>query len=570
MLGPRDEDDRLTPALVQQMLRLFADQQVDAEQATALVPVIEATRRRLALLDRFDVAESPPATTFDPTGHAAPRTRPTPEPPVGAPSAARETGAAARLHELTAAELGPLISRGVVSPVEVVRAVLARLDATEPTLNCFISRRDEAALEEAQLAEVEIRSGAYRGPLHGVPVAVKDNIAVAGTITTAGARVLADNRTDLDAEVVRRLREAGAIVVGKTNLHEFAAGPTTINPHFGTTRNPWRTDHIAGGSSGGSAAAVAARQVPLALGTDHAGSIRIPASLCGIVGLKPTHGRVSLRGLVAARNVTADHIGPLARTVTDAALLLQAIAGYDPADPGSIDQPLVGSREVAPASLVGARIGVPRDYYFDLLDPEVESGVSQAIEVLGRLGATVISVALPDLEELMAVRDALNAEGLATLHDHLQAHPEQFGADIRLASYAQYFVSARDLARANRVRRLIGQRFLDVFEHVDLLATPTTCVPAFPVDRPQVKLRAKATGEQRELPAAPALVRLTSPANLTGIPAISVPAGFTRAGLPFGLQLQAPPLQDVALLSAALAFEQTTRWFERVPDLPLA
>jgi aspartyl-tRNA(Asn)/glutamyl-tRNA(Gln) amidotransferase subunit A len=235
--------------------------------------------------------------------------------------------------DLSALELARLVAAREVSPVELLRAVYARLDATEPVWRCFVARTERAALVEAQSAEHDILAGRYRGPLHGLPLAVKDNIAVADTVTAAGARFLADNLTPDDAHAVARLRAAGAIVVGKTNLSELALSSTTINPHFGTTHNPWDTTRVAGGSSGGSAAAVVGRQVPLAIGTDALGSIRMPASLCGIIGVKPTHGRVSNRGIVAATNITIDHIGPLTRTVADAALMLEAMAGYDPLDP---------------------------------------------------------------------------------------------------------------------------------------------------------------------------------------------------------------------------------------------
>src|SRR5579883_3171512 len=271
---------------------------------------------------------------------------------------------AEELLALTALELAQRLERRALSPVELVRAVYARLDATEPRWHCFVLRTEETAFAEARQAEAEIAAGRYRGPLHGLPLAVKDNIAVANTVTAAGAQCLRDYWTPHDAEVVRRLRAAGAIVVGKTNLHELALGSTTNNPWFGATRNPWAPDRVPGGSSGGSAAAVAGRQVPLALGTDSAGSVRMPASLCGNVGLKPTHGRVSMRGLVASLTVTTDHIGPLTRTVADAALMLEAMAGYDPQDPFSVDRPVPAYRAALGRDLRGVRVGVPTNYYF--------------------------------------------------------------------------------------------------------------------------------------------------------------------------------------------------------------
>src|SRR5581483_10083499 len=249
--------------------------------------------------------------------------------------------------------------------------------------------------------------GQYRGPLHGLPLAVKDNIAVANTVTAGGAKFLMDNVTAEDAEAVRRLRAAGAIVVGKTNLHELAMGSTTDNPWYGPTRNPYAPDRVPGGSSGGSAATVAGRQVPLALGTDSAGSVRMPASLCNLVGLKPTHGRVSMRGLVASLTVTTDHIGPLTRTVADAALMLEVMAGYDPADPFSLDRPVPAYRAALGRGLRGVRVGVPTNYFFDQCDPAVADGVRTAIAALADLGAAVVDVTIPDLEAMMHVRGGL-------------------------------------------------------------------------------------------------------------------------------------------------------------------
>jgi aspartyl-tRNA(Asn)/glutamyl-tRNA(Gln) amidotransferase subunit A len=472
----------------------------------------------------------------------------------------------ADLLELSALELARLIETREVSPVDVVQETSRRLDATEPILNAFVLRLDEEALAAARAAEQEIAAGRYRGPLHGIPVAIKDNIAVAGTVTAAGTRFLADNVTPDDAEAVRRLRAAGAIVVGKTNLHELALGSTTINPHYGTTCNPWRTDCIAGGSSGGSAAAVAGRQVPLALGTDSAGSVRMPATVCGIVGLKPTHGRVSARGLVASLTVTTDHIGPMTRTVADAALMLDAMAGHDPRDPFSRDRPLPRYREALGATdLRGVRIGVPTNFFFDVADPEVMAGVRAAIGELERLGATTSEVAIPDLVEMMETRVGLGGEGLAFVTPYLRAHPELFSPELRQRLYANYFILAGDYARTNRVRRLAQERFAAVFRQVDLLAAPGTAVPAWPIEAAAVAAHDRRTGEATEQPPSSILLRTTAPANVTGLPAVTVPCGFTSGGLPIGLQLVARPFEEPRILAAAQAYEQATDWHLRRP-----
>jgi aspartyl-tRNA(Asn)/glutamyl-tRNA(Gln) amidotransferase subunit A len=467
--------------------------------------------------------------------------------------------------DLSAIELAGLIEKRDVSPVEVIRLLLDRMDETEPFLNAFISRRDEQALDEAMAAEAEIAAGRYRGPLHGMPIAIKDNIAVAGTISTAGAKFLANNLTTTDAEAVARLKAAGAIVVGKTNMFELAVGNRSINPHYGDARNPWGPNHDAGGSSGGSAVAVAARQVPLALGTDAAGSVRMPASVSGIVGLKQTQGRVSARGIIASQNVTVDHIGPMTRTVADAALMLETIAGHDPACATAADRPVPPYRELLREDLTGLRVGVPANYFFDLLDPEVESGVRASIRVLEELGAATQLVHLPDLEELRAARTALSAEGLA-LHDPwLRAHPELYGEELRRRLLANYFIPARDLARANRVRRIIKERFAAVFEKVDLIAAPTTPIVTFPLDATTTTVRVSKTGELVERPTSVLMMRLTAPGNISGLPAITVPGGFTQAGFPIGFQLFSRPFEEEVLLGAAHAYEQATRWHTRIP-----
>ncbi|MFN8634900.1 MAG: amidase [Chloroflexota bacterium] len=472
---------------------------------------------------------------------------------------------ATNLCDLTALELAEQIGSRAVSPVEVIRAVQARLDETEPFLNAYITRLDEEALAAAQAAEAEIAAGNYRGPLHGVPLAVKDNIAVAGTNTTAGAKVLADNFTPEDAEVVRRLRAAGAIVVGKTNMAEMASGPRSRNVHYGNMRNPWGPNHDASGSSGGSAVSVAARQVPLALGTDAGGSVRLPAAMCGVVGLKQTHGRASTRGLLASGNVTVDHIGPLGRTVADVALTLETMAGYDPLDPTSADRPVPSYRDALRTHLADVRIGVPTSFFFDILHPEVESGIRTAIEVLGQLGATLVPIEIADLEDLLNARGALTAEGLAFHDPLLRAHPELYGDELRRRLLANYFITGRDVARANRARRILKERFQAVFEQVDLLATPAITTPSVPLADDTIILKDFRTGETIEGTFQAHVTRLTALFNSTGAPAISVPGGFTSDGFPIGLQLIGRPFEDSLVLGAAHAYEQATAWHTRKP-----
>jgi len=469
------------------------------------------------------------------------------------------------LLALSAIDLAALIERREVSPVDVMRAVSANLDDTEPFLNAFCSRRDDEALAEAQAAEAEIMAGGYKGPLHGLPLAVKENIAVAGTISTAGAKFLKDNYNTEDAEAVARLRAAGAIVVGKTNMFELAVGSRSVNPHYGNSRNPWGPNHDASGSSGGSAVAVAARQVPLALGTDAAGSVRMPASMTGIVGLKQTQGRVSARGIIASQNVTVDHIGPMTRTVADTAMMLQVMAGYDPACATVADRPVPDYRAALRTDLSGLKVGVPTNYYFDVIDPEVETGVRSAIRVLEELGATAVPVEIPQLEEMMCARVALGAEGLA-LHDPwLRAHPQEYSDELRRRLLANYFIPGRDLARANRVRRILKERLAAVMAEVDLMATPTTPVTTFPLDETTVTVLDKRAGEMKQVPPMMLTLRLTSPGNFSGLPMINVPGGFTSAGFPIGFQLIARPFAEETLLGTAYAYEQATAWHTHTP-----
>ncbi|HEV7664061.1 MAG TPA: amidase [Chloroflexota bacterium] len=461
------------------------------------------------------------------------------------------------LLQLSATDLAARLSTGAASPTAVADAVAERVAATNAMQRSFISfdAADVAAQARALAREIP------RGLLHGVPVAIKDNIDVRGQVTTAGTSFLGDNVADFDAYVVVRLRAAGALISGKTNLHEFAYGATGLNPHHGTPPNPFDPQRVPGGSSSGSAVAVASKIVPLALGTDAAGSIRMPASLCGIVGLKPTHGRVSARGLVASHNATVDHIGPLARTVADAARCLQAIAGYDPADPMSLDEPVpdyvaaLDQRQ----SLRGVRVGIPSTYFFDCVDPEVEDGVRRAIDSLGHLGATLVSVDIPDVMAMMAARLALFADGLAWHVPHLRSQLHAYSPEIRQRLLTDLFVQGHEYARASRVRRLLQERFARAFRDtgVDVLASPTTPMPAPLIDQDYIVLPS-ADGHCQAEPVGLAMLRLTAPANLTGLPALSVPAGLTQpAGLPFGLQLMARPFDESVLLSVAHVYEQS-------------
>ncbi len=466
------------------------------------------------------------------------------------------------LAQLTLSQAADLIRQGVLSPVELTEALLERIARLNPRLNAYIRVTVDEAHQGARAAEQ--RLAAYRRsgspplpPLLGVPLALKDLFDMRGLPTTAGSPIRAHAIAEEDAAVTARLRAAGAVLLGKLNLHEWALGVTTVNPHFGPTHNPWDPDRVSGGSSGGSAAAIAARLCLGSVGSDTGGSARIPAALCGVVGLKPTYGRISLRGAVPL-SWSLDHAGPMGPTVRDVALLLQVLAGYDPDDPASINAPVDDYLSLE-QSLAGLRLGVPRDYFFDDLDPEVEAAVRAAIETLAGLGMDVREVRLPEAE---AAREASNVillcEAFAYHRDRLRERPEEFGEDVRTRLQAGASMSGSDYALARRTQ-VVWQRQLErLFDQVDILATPATPLPA-----PRIEESA-ASGA---VSAAFHLARLTRPFNLAGVPALSLPCGFTQSGLPIGLQLVSRAWSEATLLRVAHAYEQATPWHTRPPAL---
>lgn len=461
----------------------------------------------------------------------------------------------------TIAEVAPLLANGTLSPVELTRAVLDRIDRLDGALNCYITLTSDDALARARRAEAEIQHGRYLGPLHGIPLAIKDNLETAGVRSTGASKVLADHVPAEDAPAVARLKAAGAVLLGKTNLHELGMGGTSVNPHYGPSRNPWDPSRITGGSSGGSGAAVAAGLAMAALGTDAGGSVRIPAALCGVVGLKPTHGRVPIKGCLGASNPTVDHIGPMTRSVADAALLLQVMAGPDPGDPTTVDAPPLPTDLGQARSFVGLRLGVPTEDYFSEVDPEVERVVRAAIARLADLGATLVDVSLPDHAALIDGTSGLVGDRIAYYGEWMRTRLRDFGRDVQASLLAAQFVPAGDHALALRARRLLADLYARAFAGIDLLVTPTVLAPAYPIadaDEPT------ALGIPRKNPP---LSRNTRPSNLTGRPAISVPAGFTSSGLPVGLQFIGRPFDEPTLLGAAAAYEAATDWHREHPPV---
>jgi aspartyl-tRNA(Asn)/glutamyl-tRNA(Gln) amidotransferase subunit A len=443
--------------------------------------------------------------------------------------------------------------------VELTRAHLERIDALDGQLNCFITRTAEQALARAQDAEAEILRGAYRGPLHGVPLALKDLYATRGVRTTAGSAFLADHVPDEDAEAVHRLAAAGAVFLGKLNMHEWALGLTNENPHYGPCRNPWDTGRVPGGSSGGSGAALAAGLCMGSLGSDTGGSIRVPASLCGVVGLKPTFGRVSARG-VAPLSWNLDTCGPMARTVRDVALVLQAIAGYDPADPYAVDVPVEDYQATLGVGASGLRVALTSGAYVEAADPQISEAVRAAAGTFAALGARVEEVELPDaLEAAQMNARMVTSDAAACHHDRLRQAPERFGDDVRARMQAGAAVTSTEYVLARRAQTLWRRRLERLFERFDLLLLPATPIPA-----------PRLGGDAIE--AARSLTRFTAPFNLARLPALALPCGFTAEGagtapLPIGLQIVGRPWAEAAVLRAGHAYEQATEWHTRRPGI---
>jgi aspartyl-tRNA(Asn)/glutamyl-tRNA(Gln) amidotransferase subunit A len=451
----------------------------------------------------------------------------------------------------TISALSHLLRRKEISPVEIIRTCLDRIEKGNARLNAFITVTAESALAGARAAEAEILRGEWRGPLHGIPISLKDLIDTAGVRTTSASALCQERVPRSDAEVVRRLRLAGAVIVGKNNLHEFAYGGSSLVSYFGDVHNPWDIARIAGGSSGGSAAAVAAGMAYAAIGTDTAGSIREPSALCGCVGLKPTYGRVSSRGVIPLSR-SLDHVGPLATTVADSAIVLQAIAGYDSGDITSVDVPIEDYVAALREDGKTLRVGVPRAYFFDDLDPEVAAAMEQALREIETLAGEIKEVKL----EVPTDRTLQAAEAYADHAENVAKSPELYQAETvrrirsgEAVTAAEYIRHRRDLEQA---RRNISK----VFANVDVLVSPTTPMPA-----PTIA-ELKATPEALR-PAELKLLRNTRPFNVWGLPAISVPCGFTKSGLPISLQIAGPHWREDIVLRVAYGYEQTTAWHKR-------
>lgn len=452
------------------------------------------------------------------------------------------------LYELPLIEVAEKIRTKEVSPVEVTQSALARLEAVEPTLTAFVTVTPELALEQAKLAEEEIGGGNYRGPLHGIPLGVKDLYDTAGVKTTSSSAQRADYVPDADSASVARLYDAGMVLIGKTHTHEFAYGATTP-----TTGNPWAPERTPGGSSGGSGAAVGAGVVHVALGSDTGGSIRIPAALCGTVGLKPTFGRASRVG-VASLSWSLDHVGPLSRNVIDSALVMAAMAGFDRRDPGTANVPVPDMVTGIDAGVAGKKIGIPVNYYTDQVAPEAAEAARTAAAEFEALGAELVEVEIPMAEHIVATEWAIMMPEATAYHlDYLRNSPDKYTDEVRILLETGAAQPATDYVNALRLRTLIQAAWKDMFSSIDVLLAPTVVAPATLRSDPFVRW---ADGSVEAATAA--YVRLSAPANVTGLPSLSVPAGFSADGLPLGVQILGKPFAEPEILQFGYALEQST------------
>ena len=454
----------------------------------------------------------------------------------------------------TISEVAPRIRDKTLSPVELVTAELEHIQTVSSSVNSFITVLADQALEAARKAETEISRGQYRGPLHGIPYGVKDSILTPGIKSTGGSKILADFVPEEGTPLVSMMEEAGAILLGKENLREFASGGNGYNPHYGQIHNPWGLDRIPGGSSSGSGASVASLQTFASLGTDAGGSVRIPASLCGVVGLKATHGRISLRGVLPPY-MSVDHIGPITRSVQDCAFVLQAIAGYDDLDPTSMPVPVPDYVADLERDIKGLTVGIPTNYYFDRMDPEVQEAVQKAIGVLQELGVTTKPVTI-NYMGYMGI--GANAEGLVYHEKWLRTRFKDYTPTVSYRMVPGQFGRAIDVAKGMQLRRLLKQEFARVMREVDFLVTPTLPIVAYPIDAETITIQGEKISVQGPGVPERTLVRFTAPSNQVGVPSLTVPCGFNSEGMPIGVQFIGRPFQEELILRVGHHYEMAS------------
>ena len=483
------------------------------------------------------------------------------------------------LHSLTIHELQEKLKKKEISSVELTESTFKRIADIDEKIHSYITVCRESALEEAKEADAKLRRMDSPSPLLGIPIALKDIFLTQGILTTCASKILSNFVPPYDGTVVKKLKEAGAVIVGKTNMDEFAMGSSNENSIFGVTRNPWKLDCVPGGSSGGSAAAVAADECVASLGTDTGGSIRQPAACCGVVGLKPTYGRVSRFGIIAFAS-SLDQVGPMTKDVTDSALMLEAIAGHDPADSTSLDTPVSPYLSALKEKVKGLKIGIPKEYFIPGIQPEVEKAVKEGIRVLKKSGIKVVEVSLPHTEYAVAVYYLIaTAEASSNLarydgmkygyrqpgkdltETYFKSREFGFGAEVKrrimLGTYALSSGYYDDYyLKAQKVRRLIKKDFDEAFKSCDVIITPTAPTTAFKI------------GEKTEDPLQMYLSDIfTNSVNLAGLPGLSMPCGFDSSGLPIGLQIIGKALDEATILRVAYAYEQATDWHKKRPSL---
>jgi aspartyl-tRNA(Asn)/glutamyl-tRNA(Gln) amidotransferase subunit A len=458
-------------------------------------------------------------------------------------------------------ELAPRIRSGELSPVELTQASLDRIERLEPQLNAFLEVFTEGALAQAREAEAEIRSGSYKGPLHGITIALKDLIDVEGTVTTGGSTVLKDNMATSDATVTRLLKEAGSIIIGKAALVEFAMGATGVNPHYGPSHNPWNIDRICCGSSMGSAAAVAGGLSVGALGSDTGGSIRMPAAVTGIAGLKPTYGRISRAGVLDL-SWSCDHVGPMTRTVADCAHMMNVLAGYDPADPASSQQPVPDFTSELERGFKGLRVGVPKEFFFDDVDPEIEAAVRAGIDLMEREGASVEEVSMPWVALGRTINSGLLVAEAAAVHRSvIQTRAAELSPAIRARLESAIIVPAVDYIDTQRARRKFIEQMDDAMSDLDVLITPSV-----PIQTPTIAECTPPPGSA-DAPGGGALTQFTGVFDTTGQPSLSMNCGFTKDGMPIGMMINGRAFDEVSVLRAGAAFERAAGLLERRPPI---
>ncbi len=467
-----------------------------------------------------------------------------------------------QLLNLSLTEAADKVRSREVSPVELVQAALARIRATDGVLRSYITVFEEQALQVAKAAEIMAGAGHDLGPLHGVPIALKDNVAMRGSRTTAGSKLLADWLPDADATITQRLRRAGAIFIGKTNMHEFAWGGTSANPHYGAVRNPWNTERFPAGSSGGSGVAVAARSCYGAVGTDTGGSIRLPSAINGVVGIRPTYGRVSNHGIIPLA-WSMDTAGPMTRTVQDCALMFGAMAGHDPQDPASAARPCPDYSATLNDGVRGLRIGVVPGYFFHHLQPQVHDAVRAALGTFQGLGAQLVDVDIENIHGNISAQLTIESAEPSTYHQRwLRERPQDYGEDVRTLLEVGELLLATHYLQAQRYRTLLRNEFLAAFRKVDVFVCPTLPFTATKLGATTVVIE---NGVEEDMLSA--IMQFTGVPSLTGLPSLNVPCGFDADGMPIGMQLIGRPFDEALLFRMGHAFQSATPFHLRAPTL---